>query len=86
MCKNVESIHCKISGKVTPPCTKRILGQGRTNGLKFTSDCMTLLIYLFIYLFISMCKTLYQTILDIFKVHIYTTQYHQLAFTKLTGD
>ena len=29
-----------------PPCTKRILEQGRTNGLKFTSDCPTLVVYL----------------------------------------
>jgi hypothetical protein len=32
----------------TPSCTKRILEQGRANGLKFTSDCPRLDIYLFL--------------------------------------
>ena len=31
----------------TLPNTKRILEQGRANGLKLTSDCLTLVIYLF---------------------------------------
>ena len=31
------------------PCIKRILKQGRANGLKFTSDCSMLVIYIFIY-------------------------------------
>ena len=30
-----------------PPYTKRMLEQGRVKRLKFTSDCMTLVIYLF---------------------------------------
>ena len=36
--------HSLQGRQLTPPCIKRILEQGRTNGLKFTSDCLTLVI------------------------------------------
>jgi hypothetical protein len=33
---------------IGPPCTKGILEQGRANGLKFTSDCPTLVFFSFL--------------------------------------
>jgi hypothetical protein len=46
-----EPTQRKVGNKspTNPPCTKRILEQGRTNGHKFTLDCPTLVIYLFMY-------------------------------------
>jgi hypothetical protein len=40
--------HPPQSKQQTPPCTKKILKQGGANRLKFTSDCLTLVIYLFL--------------------------------------